>query len=70
VEVRGDDLGGIAVHIADRVAHAASAGEVLVSEALPPLVAGSGISFEPRGATELRGIPGEWRLFCVPETTR
>ena len=70
VEVRGDDVGGIAVHIADRVAHAAAAGEVLVSEALPPLVAGSGIDFEARGATELRGIPGEWRLFAVPDPKR
>ncbi|MEA2476027.1 MAG: hypothetical protein QOF16_367 [Actinomycetota bacterium] len=67
VEIRGDDIGGIAVHIASRVADLATPGEVMVSEALPPLVAGSGITFESRGSVELTGVPGEWRLFAVTE---
>jgi class 3 adenylate cyclase len=65
VELRGDDVGGIAVHIAARVATAASAGEVLVSRTVVDLVAGSGIRFEDRGEHELKGVPGTWRLFSV-----
>ena len=65
VEVRGDDLGGIAVHIGARVSALARAGEVLVSSAVPPLVAGSGIDFRERGAHELRGIDGRWTLYEV-----
>jgi len=65
VEVRGDDVSGIAVHIGARVAALAGTGELLVSEAVPPLVAGSGIEFEPRGSHELKGVQGEWRLFSV-----
>ena len=63
-EVIGDDVGGLAVHIGARVMSTATAGEVLVSSTVKDLVVGSGIDFEERGAHELRGIPGEWRLFA------
>jgi class 3 adenylate cyclase len=65
VEVRGDDVAGMAVHIGARVASCAGPGEVLVSGAIPPLVAGSGLVFEDRGDHELKGVPGTWRLFTV-----
>ncbi len=65
VEVIGDDLGGLAVHIGARVMAHAEPGEVLVSSTVKDLVVGSGIGFEERGAHELRGIAGEWRLFSV-----
>lgn len=65
VERQGDDLIGIAVHIGARVAQLAEGGDVMVSSAIPPLVAGSGICFEDRGTHQLRGIDGEWRLFRV-----
>jgi len=64
-EVRGDDLGGLAVHIGARVAAAAQPGEVLVSSTVKDLVAGSGIAFEDRGTHALKGVPGEWRLYAV-----
>jgi class 3 adenylate cyclase len=65
IEVRGHDVAGMAVHIAARVAAAAGTAEVLVSGAMPPLVAGSGIEFADRGERELRGVPGVWRLYAV-----
>jgi pimeloyl-ACP methyl ester carboxylesterase len=65
VELRGDDVGGIAVHIAARVMAMAGASEVLVSGAVPPLVAGSGIEFSDRGVHSLKGVPGEWQLHEV-----
>jgi class 3 adenylate cyclase len=68
IERRGDDVAGLAVHIGARVASCAGPGEVLVSGAIPPLVAGSGIRFEDRGERELKGVPGTWRLFAVEET--
>ena len=58
-------VGGIAVNIGARVAAEAAAGEVLVSSTVKDLVAGSGIEFRDRGAAELKGVPGEWRLFAV-----
>ena len=64
-EVRGNDLGGLAVHIAARVGSLASPSEVLVSSTVKDLVMGSGIDFEDRGTYELKGVPGSWRLFCV-----
>jgi class 3 adenylate cyclase len=64
-EVIGDDVAGIAIHIASRVAATAGAGEVLVSSTVKDLVAGSGIGFSDRGAHTLKGIPEEWRLFAV-----
>jgi class 3 adenylate cyclase len=66
-EVRGDDLGGLAVHIAARVAAAAAPGEVLVSGTVKDLVAGSSIDFVERGEAVLRGVPGTWNLYrAVP----
>jgi class 3 adenylate cyclase len=65
IEVRGDDVAGMAVHIGARVAACAGPGEVLVSGAIPPLVAGSGLVFEDRGEHELKGVPGTWRLLAV-----
>lgn len=64
-EVRGDDLGGMAVHIAARIGATAEAGEILVSSALKDLVIGSGIEFAARGKFDLKGVPGSWRLFAV-----
>ena len=64
-ELDGGKLRGIAVHIGARVAHQAAPGEVLVSSTVKDLVAGSGLEFEDRGAHELKGVPGEWRLFAV-----
>jgi pimeloyl-ACP methyl ester carboxylesterase/class 3 adenylate cyclase len=58
-------VGGIAVHIGARVAAEAGPGEVVVSSTVKDLVAGSGIAFHDRGAAELKGVPGEWRLFAV-----
>jgi class 3 adenylate cyclase len=60
-------VGGIAVHIGARVAAEAEPGEVLVSSTVKDLVAGSGIEFRDRGAAELKGIPGEWRLYSVEQ---
>ncbi len=65
VELRGEDVAGVAVHIGARVAAEARGGEVLVSSTVKDLVAGSGIAFAERGATELKGVPGEWRIFAV-----
>jgi class 3 adenylate cyclase len=65
VEVMGDDVGGIAVHIAARVGALAEAGEVLVSSTVKDLVAGSGIGFVDRGAQQLKGISDKWRLFAA-----
>jgi class 3 adenylate cyclase len=65
LEVMDGDLGGLAVHIASRVMSQAAPNEVLVSGTVKDLVVGSGIEFEDRGETELRGVPGEWRLFAV-----
>jgi class 3 adenylate cyclase len=56
---------GIAVAIGARVSARAGAGEVLVSQTVKDLVAGSGIGFEDRGLAELKGVPGEWRLYSV-----
>jgi class 3 adenylate cyclase len=64
-EVRGDDIGGIAVHIGARVSALAGPNDVLVSSTLRDLVIGSGLDFEERGAHTLKGVPGEWSLFAV-----
>jgi class 3 adenylate cyclase len=64
-EVRGDDIGGIAVHIGARVSALARPNEVLVSSTLRDLVIGSGLEFEDRGDHTLKGVPGEWRLSAV-----
>ena len=65
VEMVGEDVGGIGVHIAQRVSGLAQAGEVLVSRTVADLVAGSGIGFGDRGEHELKGVPGAWRVFAV-----
>jgi class 3 adenylate cyclase/pimeloyl-ACP methyl ester carboxylesterase len=67
VEVVGDDVAGIAVHLAARILSLAQADEVLVSEAVPPLVLGSGLRFADRGKHALKGVPDEWRVFAVVE---
>src|SRR5947209_16213785 len=64
-EIRGDDIGGIAVHIGARVSALAGSNEVLVSSTLRDLVIGSGLEFEDGGTHELKGVPGEWHLFAV-----
>jgi class 3 adenylate cyclase len=64
-ELDGDKPRGIAVHIGARVAGEAQPGEVLVSSTIKDLVAGSGLEFEDRGLHELKGVPGEWRLYAV-----
>jgi class 3 adenylate cyclase len=61
----GEKIAGLAVNVGARVSGAAAAGEVLVSSTVKDLVAGSGIEFEVRGTHELKGVPGEWRLFAV-----
>ncbi len=64
-ELRGSDLGGLAVHVAARVAGEAEPGEVLVSRTVTDLLAGSDLPFVDRGERELRGVPGSWRLFTA-----
>jgi pimeloyl-ACP methyl ester carboxylesterase len=65
VELADGKVAGIAVNIGARVAARADAGEVLVSGTVKDLVAGSGLEFEDRGVAELKGVPGEWRLYAV-----
>jgi pimeloyl-ACP methyl ester carboxylesterase/class 3 adenylate cyclase len=65
VEIRGEDLSGMAVHIGARVSALAGPGEVLVSGSVPPLVAGSGLVFHDRGEQQLKGVPGSWRIFAA-----
>jgi pimeloyl-ACP methyl ester carboxylesterase len=65
VELIGDDVGGIAVHIAARVGALARPGEVLVSSTVKDLVAGAGIQFADRGTKQLKGLSDEWRLFAA-----
>ena len=68
-EVVEGKVGGIAVHIGARVAAEAGPGEVLVSSTVKDLVAGSGIRFRERAPAELKGVPGEWRLYSVEKAT-
>jgi len=65
VELRGDNVAGMAVHIGARIGALADADEVLVSPALPPLVVGSGITFADRGEHDLKGVPGVWQLWSL-----
>jgi class 3 adenylate cyclase len=69
IEIRGDELAGLAVHIAARVVASAGTGEVLVSSTVRDLVVGSEFVFEDRGEHELRGVPGRWRLSVVLGTS-
>jgi class 3 adenylate cyclase len=64
-EVRGEDIGGIGVHIGARVSALAGPNEVLVSSTLRDLVIGSGLEFDDRSTHQLKGVPGDWRLFAV-----
>ncbi|GMR22156.1 MAG: hypothetical protein BMS9Abin37_0485 [Acidobacteriota bacterium] len=65
VEVVGDDIAGLAVHIGARVGAIAYPGEVLVSSTVKDLVAGSGFVFEDRGRHELKGVPDRWQVFAA-----
>jgi class 3 adenylate cyclase len=65
IEVRGKDIAGLAVHIGARVVGHAGPGEVVVSGAVRPLLAGSGIEFEDRGEHQLKGVPDRWRIYAV-----
>jgi class 3 adenylate cyclase len=65
IEVREDDVAGMAVHIGARISALAGPGEVLVSSTVKDLVVGSTAKFTERGAHELKGVPGLWRLFAV-----
>jgi pimeloyl-ACP methyl ester carboxylesterase len=65
VEMMDDDIGGLAVHIGERVCASAAPGEVLASRTVVDLVAGSGIAFGDRGDHELKGVPGHWQLYAV-----
>ncbi len=67
IELMGDDVGGLAVHIGARVSACAQPGEILVSGTVKDLVVGSGIPFEDRGERELKGVPGAWRLWAVSD---
>jgi len=66
-ELRGEDIGGMAVHIGARVAAMADAGEVLVSSTVRDLVVGSELRFSERGQHELKGVPGTWAIFVLGE---
>jgi len=65
IEFEGDDIAGLAVHIGARISALAGAGEILVSSTVKDLVVGSGLEFDERGTRELKGVPGEWRLFAL-----
>jgi class 3 adenylate cyclase len=65
LEVRGEDIAGLAVHIGARVAGCGRAGEVVVSSTVRDLVAGSSFVFESLGERQLKGIPGSWSVFSV-----
>jgi class 3 adenylate cyclase len=65
VELRGDGVDGIGVHIANRVMSAAGPSEVMVSRTVVDLVAGSGLEFEPRGEHTLKGVSGTWELYAL-----
>jgi class 3 adenylate cyclase len=65
IELQGDDVAGIAVHIGARVSALAGAGEILVSRTVVDLLTGSGLEFEDRGSHVLKGVPGEWQLFAL-----
>jgi class 3 adenylate cyclase len=65
IELRGRDIGGIAVHAAARVMAQSQSSEVLVSRVVTDLVAGAGLKFSERGSHELKGLPGRWDLFAA-----
>jgi class 3 adenylate cyclase len=65
IEMQPDDIAGLAVHIGARISALAGTGEILVSSTVKDLVVGSGLEFEDRGIRELKGVPGEWRVFAL-----
>ena len=65
IQVRGDDIGGIGVHIASRVLSNAGNGQVVVTRTVRDLATGTDLEFEPLGSVALRGVPGEWELFAA-----
>lgn len=65
IEITGNDVIGIAVHIGARIAALADSAQVLVSSTVKDLVAGSGLTFEDRGMHALKGVPDEWHLYAV-----
>ncbi len=65
IEIRGDDIGGLGVHIAARIAAMAEAGQILVSRTARDLAVGSRIDFEDHGTHALAGVPDTWQLFSV-----
>jgi class 3 adenylate cyclase len=65
IELMRDDFGGIAVHVAARVAALAGADEILATSTVKDLVSGSGLRFSHRGSHSLKGVPGEWSIFAV-----
>jgi class 3 adenylate cyclase len=67
IELRGDDIGGIAVHIAKRIQALAQPDQVFVSRTVADLVAGSGIRFADRGSHALKGVPNQWQLLVVED---
>jgi len=64
-EILGDDIGGMAVHIAARVGALAAAGEILVSGTTYGTVVGAGLDFDYRGEHRLKGVPGRWPIFAL-----
>ena len=70
IELRGDDISGIGVHLAARVMGKAADDEIWVSPTIPGLVVGSGHRFDARGTYELKGIPGEWQLACLADAAQ
>jgi class 3 adenylate cyclase len=69
IELVGDDVGGLAVHIGQRVSSLAGGGEVLVSRTVKDLVVGSGLAFATRGTHELKGVSDEWELYAARESS-
>jgi class 3 adenylate cyclase len=67
VEIRDEDIGGIAVHVAARVTAIAGAREILLSRTVADLIAGSGIALAPHGTRTLKGVPGRWKLYGVED---
>ena len=68
IELRGDDVSGVAVHLGARVAALAAPNQILVTRTVTDLVAGSGLSFTEYGERELKGLPGSWHLYAVAES--
>lgn len=68
VEIRGDDIAGVTVHVAARIQAAAQPGEILLSDAVVDLTAGTTVDLVDRGEHQLKGVPGRWRLFAVGTT--